>query len=122
MKVGDYVRYRCAYDNTIKIKKINAIVPPDNLIKENYYKFDDYEGTIEKCIIKSSPNIIDLIKKKDIVVDYNDNIYRVVKVWKGYVFTDKENKFGQVITLVDYQIKSIVTCEQFLQMEYKVGE
>ena len=121
MNVGDYVRYRCVYDNTTKIKKINAIVPPDNLIKENYYKFDDYEGTIEKCIIKSSPNIIDLLKKKDIVIDYKGNIYQVDKIFKDYVFTDKKNKYGQIITLVDYQIKKVITKEEFSSIGYEVN-
>ena len=120
MNVGDYVRYRCAYDNTIKIKKINAIVPPDNLIKENYYKFNDYEGTIEKCIIKSSPNIIDLIEKNDLVVDNYGNIYVVDYVFDSYVYTT--TKQGNIIkTLCDYQIEFIVTHEQFSQMKYKVG-
>ena len=82
--------------------------------------YNEYE--MYQSIIKSSSNIIDLLKKKDIVIDYKGNMYQVVKVWKDYVFTDKKNKYGQVITLVDYQIKSIVTKEQFESMEYKVGE
>ena len=122
MRVGDYVRLdRCQginrieeYDEDIKRYKLEEIIADD--YGDETFILD------ENDVIKSSPNIIDLIKKKDIVVDYNDNIYQVVKVWKGYVFTDKKNKYGQVITLVDYQIKSIVTCEQFSQMEYKVGE
>lgn len=110
MKVGDYVRYRCAYDNTIKIKKINAIVPPDNLIKESYYKFDDYEGTIEKCIIKSSPNIIDLIEVGDYVNGYDVE------------YVDYKDKmiicYGA--TLDEEDIKSIVTKEMFANAEYRV--
>ena len=103
LRINDYVRYRCAYDNTIKINKINAIVSPDNLIEENYYKFDDYEGTIEKCIIKSSPDIIDLIEVGDYVngvivtQSYIDNIKHIAP-------EIKENNYG---------IKSIVTKEQF---------
>ena len=111
MNVGDYVRYRCAYDNTIKIKKINAIVPPDNLIKENYYKFDDYEGTIEKCIIKSSPNIIDLIE----IGDYVNG--RIVE-WIGDNFV----AFGRLDYAYKKDIKSIVTKQCFESMEYKVGD
>ena len=122
MKVGDYVRYRCAYDNTIKIKKINAIVPPDNLIKENYYKFNDYEGTIEKCIIKSSPNIIDLIEVGDYV-----NGKKVIDTFTDYIFDYSEEfkviRFSETDILHNVKhIKSIVTKEQFESMEYKVGE
>jgi hypothetical protein len=124
MKVGDYVRYRCAYDNTIKIKKINAIVPPDNLIKENYYKFDDYEGTIEKCIIKSSPNIIDLIEVGDYV---NGN--RVIEIdnkskdiFNKYLLVEETDYDNCNISYSNNDIKSIVTKEQFESMEYKVKE
>ena len=122
MKVGDYVRYRCAYDNTIKIKKINAIVPPDNLIKENYYKFNDYEGTIEKCIIKSSPNIIDLIEVGDYV-----NGKKVIDTFTDYIFDYSEEfkviRFSETDILHNVKhIKSIVTKEQFESMEYKVGD
>ena len=112
MRIGDYARYRCAYDNTIKIKKINAIVLPDNLIKENYYKFDDYEGTIEKCIIKSSPNIIDLIEVGDYV-----NGYRVDAIGDKYViFYDGDGD----IEVFDADIKSIVTHEEFESMEHEL--
>ena len=107
----------CDYVRTLDglIKKI--IDNRDNVI----VKTDDY--TVLRCmVIKSSPNITDLLKKKDLIVDYDDNIYQVQKVYKDYVFTDKKNEHGQVITLVDYQIKSIVTKEQFSSMEYKINE
>jgi len=124
MKVGDYVRYISVYNNEIKIRKINAIIPPDNLIEENYYKFNDFEGTIKKDIVKSSPNIIDLIEVGDIV-KYNP-------IMNGYI---KKQTFCKLIKDVrdllyfKYQIEhkkanfiSIVTKEQFESMEYKVGE
>ena len=124
MKVGDYVRYRCAYDNTIKIKKINAIVPPDNLINENYYKFDDYEGTIEKCIIKSSPNIIDLIEVGDFITYRQGNIYWNVpeRVSGRYNRQNEQtNLIANGTPLEHLEILTIVTREQFESMEYKVN-
>ena len=122
MRVGDYVRLgRCQginrieeYDEDIKRYKLEEIIADD--YGDETFILD------ENDVIKSSPNIIDLLKKDDLAVDYNDDIYKVNKIYKGYVFTDKKNKYGQVITLVDYQIKYIVTKEQFSQMEYKVGE
>lgn len=126
MKVGDYVRTKkrtlqppqiaiiksmkkdSGYHNLYYIELDHNLIP--------YYNFHIYTDDIDK----SSLNIVDLIKKKDIVIDYNDNIYQVVKVWKGYVFTDKKNEYGQVITLVDYQIKFIVTHEQFDEIKYEV--
>lgn len=115
MNIGDYVRTEMNKIGIQLISKIKEIRDGDLIFTTNGYW--DKEN-----IIKSSPNIIDLLKKKDIVIDYKGNIYQVVKVWKDYIFTDKKNKYGQVVTLVDYQIKSIVTKEQFSSMEYKVGE
>lgn len=109
MKVGDYVRTKDG-----EIGEIRVIIEDKVFMNTNQYYSTN--------IIKSSPNIIDLLKKDDLAVDYNDDIYKVNKIYKGYVFTDKKNKYGQVITLVDYQIKYIVTKEQFESMEYKVGE
>lgn len=43
-----------------------------------------------------------------------------LEVWKGYAFTTSKNEYDQKITLVDYQIKSIVTKEQFEEMKYKI--
>lgn len=120
MNIGDYVRTSAG--------EIGKIIECPEDFKESYGKMlwietiDEQRPTTKKYIIKSSPNIIDLIKKKDILVDYADNIYKVVKVWKGYVFTDKKNEYGQTITLVDYQIKSILTHEMFESMEYKIGD
>lgn len=109
MKVGDYVRYISVYNNEIKIRKINAIIPPDNLIEENYYKFNDFEGTIKKDIVKSSPNIIDLIE----VGDYVNGFPIIGK-------TDNELLAVGFMKFEENDIKSILTKEQFESMEYKV--
>ena len=109
MNVGDYVRYISVYNNEIKIRKIIEIIPPDNLIEENYYKFNNYEGTIEKDIIKSSPNIIDLIEVGDYV--------------NGYEVTSKDQFLGfgnHDWYMTNDEIKSIVTKEQFESMEYRI--
>lgn len=122
LRVNDYVRTEDGIAKYIgdKVTEEDTYYFVDRFFDDH---FDGWENIICKDeIIKSSPNIIDLLKKKDIVIDYKGNIYQVVKVWKDYVFTDKKNEYGQVITLVDYQIKSIVTKEQFESMEYKVGE
>lgn len=115
IKVNDYVRTKEGY--ICKILKLN-----EPRYDDGYLDFNDIDSPriYKPNVVKSSANKIDLIKKKDIVVDYDDNIYQVIKVFKDYVFTNKKNKYGQVITLVDYQIKSIVTKEMFEQMEYKI--
>ena len=64
-----------------------------------------------KDIIKASHNIIDLIEVGDYV--------------NGFPVIHKENdilKCGLLVQFKENEIKSIVTKEQFEQMEYKVGE
>lgn len=99
MKVGDYVR----------------------TIKGNIYKLTEndlkFEITKQNCKI-SSPNIIGLIEVGDYVnghlvlnvLDFNDNT-RILSLEKIY---DSN--------IVEEDIKSIVTKEQFESMKYKVGE
>lgn len=95
MKVGDYVRTKNG-----EIEKYSGT--NDSEI-ENF--------TLNE-IVKSSPNIIDLIEVGDYVngvivtQSYIDNI-------KNIAPEIKENNYG---------IKSIVTKEQFSCMEYKIGE
>nr|DAG95476.1 MAG TPA: hypothetical protein [Crassvirales sp.] len=73
-------------------------------------------------IVKTSYNIIDLIKSKDIILGRDGKIYQCWKIYKDYVFTYSKNKQGQTITLVDYQIDKVLTHEQFEHESYKVGE
>ena len=76
----------------------------------------------DEIINKASHNIIDIIQSKDLIVDTKNNLYVVDRVDGDYVFTTSKNEYGLIITLVDYQIKSIVTKEAFESMEYRIGE
>ena len=66
MKVGEYVRTK--YQG---IKKIDKIFENATIYKYGY-EFDDYEYETIRTdeIIKSSPNIIDLIEVGDIVTGF----------------------------------------------------
>ena len=71
--------------------------------KYNYYD--------ENKVIKPSHNIIDLIEVGDYV--------------NGYPVIHKENdilKCGLLVQFKENEIKSIVTKEQFEQIQYKVGD
>ena len=131
MKVGDYVRYKkTVYHNqgvdNIRISKIKHISDTDYNMK--FIFFENGNGEYEENIIKSSPNIIDLIE----VGDYVNG--EKVKALKGDIESHKINNENDVIYteyINDYdewcgfeedEIKSIITREQFSQMEYKVGE
>ena len=112
MKVGDYVR-----TNDRGIRRIGTII--DDLFYRDEEDNLHYKGNL----IKSSPNIIDLIEVGDYV-----NGYQVIE--KPYIYHDVQ--FVSVDTQDSWDwgkgempiknIKSIVTKEQFSQMEYKIGE
>lgn len=127
IKVGDYVRTKnygiCKIidiynEDKIELDKINAFG-----IKGVCYSIEN--------IIKSSPNIIDLIEVGDYV-----NEYRVMSFEDNYEYyndeiDDMEDIEGICIVLGNEEgmfrippqdIKSIVTKEQFSSMEYKIHE
>ena len=97
MKVGDY--YRTKYG-------INKLT----------------EG---KCvldnIIKSSPNIIDLIEVGDYVNGHRIEEISINKYDVKVLYYEIPSDYGYKEMLAK-QIKSIVTKEQFENMEYKVGD
>lgn len=106
MKVGDYVRAKISSLNLQRIGKIKKI------ISEDFIHTDI--GTYDKeNIIKSSPNIIDLIE----VGDYVNG-----RIVDDYIYLDKLGLIGlsELEKEDEKFIKSIVTREQFESMEYKV--
>lgn len=136
MNIGDYVR-----TDTGVIEKLEGIHEQnktnDTIIKLNKMGGGRYAHILDinsefaeefdknfsrGNIIKSSPNIIDLLEKSDLVEDYTGDIYKVDYIYDGYVFTTFIGEDGITKTLTNYQIKSIVTHEQFESMKYKVGE
>ena len=126
MNIGDYVRT----DKGL----IGKIIK-----KEEYdtHTILEYEGQYCKRVlsttgtdsevIKSSPNIIDLIEVGDYV-----NGYKVLEIEKDYLLDYREEinvlivQNGEVYEVAkkiyNDDIKSIVTKEQFESMEYKVKE
>ncbi len=111
MKVGDYVRTKDYLD-------IQLICKVEKIIDE--YCIDTDKGYWDKeHIIKSSPNIIDLIEIGDYVngrkiedkyKDRNGNLIVREDCGDSYYDSIFENK----------NIKSVVTKEQFENMEYKI--
>ena len=125
MKVGDYVRTKQGIEK-IKVVEEN-FTGDENCI---FYATDNkewngaYNGKYNgftnrnRTIIKSSPNIIDLIEVGDYV-----NGKKVIDKWEepdwyGY-FIKLE---GEETVPTIRKIKSIVTKEQFSQMEYRIEE
>ena len=116
MEVGDYVRTEDG-----KIAKVIAIEESltfagyEKKVTTDKFKYSNRDMVIIK---KSSSNIIDLIKRFDLVnghlvickmYENEKNIPTIVKCVGEYYFKEED-------------IKSIVTKEQFESMEYKVKE
>ena len=127
MEVNDYVRYK-TLSNQIKINKIKNIVEPDDseLSMTNIilYDLDNKDVTADKYIIKSSPNIIDLIEVGDYV--NNEKIVDIGCLTNGPEEGTKVIDYYIAPNTVYYfkneEIKTIVTREMFESMEYKVKE
>lgn len=122
MKVGDYIRTK---DGVIaKITDIIAdysidcdrdVFDLDNIamMEIPYYFKDEY-------IVKSSPNIIDLIEVGD-YVNGERVIYKQYKEYPNplldhYIVDTTRRSYSES------EIKSIVTKKQFESMEYRIGE
>ena len=126
MKVGDYVRTKYG------IKQIYEI---DNNKTVWKYKFklkkQDGDGCVDLgCfsdseVIKSSPNIIDLIEENDLI-KYRINGDLYVSEVEGVPIFDKYklsiSYADTIIFLEELDIVSVVTREQFESMEYRIGE
>ena len=112
MQVGDYVRTEISSLNIQRIGKIEKIISDD-------YIHTDIGTYDNEYIIKSSPNIIDLIKYGDIVKHKINGEDFISEVW------GEENNYfivvyDRAIDLGELNIVSIVTKEQFEEMEYKI--
>lgn len=108
MKVGDYVRIKEI------IRKIDTIGYQD----DTYISFtEDNTTLVDKSIIKSSPNIIDLIEVGDYV---NGRLVKDKNSESTFVIVETSSIIQNTIFKED--IKSILTKEQFESMEYRIGE
>ena len=118
LEVGMYVRT----DNGI-IGKIYEKIGDMFTYKDSNRDYITY-GLTHNEILKASFNIIDLIEVGDYV-----NGFRVDEIGEYHsIRTDKVETYAKVNCsallncFYEEDIKSIVTKEMFLQMEYKVGE
>ena len=116
VNVGNYVRTKDG-----SIGKITYISEYNTAITTDY----NTNRNIAKCvgisnIIKSSPNIIDLITKGDLIKYHfngEDYISEVFEYKNDLWVQNEDNLFD----ISEINIKSIVTKEQFEAMEYKIN-
>lgn len=117
-----YVRTkRGTFDRFMTSKKIESLT---------WYTFED-RGSItnpENYIINASHNIIDLIEENDYINGLRVEKNKYGKLYTSYVYYGGDiGKQCEVYTtwLKDYKIEdieTIVTKEQFKNMEYRIGE
>ena len=105
IEVGEYVR-----TNDGRIFRVYKI---DNKNPDYTLYSNEFTRPINYKIVKHSKNIIDLIEVGDYV-----NGKRIHKINKGsnycYLY------YGNCKTFIDYQIKTILTKEQYTQNCYKI--
>ena len=95
------------------IESIDYSIPP-------CYPSDEELEKIKSHIIKSSPNIIDLIEYGDIIgwkTKYNGGVNEVVGNKEPSVYVTEEDRY---VPLSEIEIVSIITHEQMEAMEYKI--
>ena len=109
LEVGMYVKTKNGY--ICKIINVNDFREPNMKygVEANYLKDVMFIG--DDDVVKASYNIIDVLEVGDYV--------------NGYEVTSKDQFLGfgnHDWYMTNDEIRSIVTKEQFSQMEYKVGE
>ena len=127
IKVGEYVRTNeGTIDKVIEIKDKKNILLKDNLIKTT---ISTHKIFISKEIVKNhSKNIIDLIEVGDYVngnkivrIDKDPFIKGQINLWLGLYEMDSNGDRWRLKYTND-EIKSIVTKEQFANMEYRLED
>ena len=126
MNVGDYVRYK-TLSNQIKINKIKNIVEPDDgelsMTNTILYDLNNKDVTADKYIIKSSPNIIELLEPMDLLyIDIDGGFEGGIVVPRIPETLNELNDFIEVIKSGHWILKGVVTHEQLENNMYKVGE
>ena len=105
IKVNDFVRLK---DGTIA--KVLEIKNQDTDIL-NWYCLDNDMGTMDRSIVKHSPNLIDLIEVNDIcIMSYNGIVFQK--------FVSRDDIVA--LKLKEYNLLEILTKEQFESISYKV--
>ena len=125
MKIGDYVRTK-SY-GIHKISEFEHYDYIDYIVCENQFNIIKID---ESNIIKSSPNIIDLIQVGDYINGLRVEKNKYGELYTSYVYYGGDiGKQSEVYTtwLEEYKenedyIYSILTKEQFESMEYRIGE
>ena len=122
IEIGEYVRTKTGFISKFISKKKYVDIDEEVLDiyefdKPIYYEYGEgyyhlyNEKDFDEVIAKHSKNIIDLVEVGDYV---NGKLIHKIDKGKNYCYL----YYGNCKTFVDYQIKSIVTKEQYKSVEY----
>ena len=120
IEVGEYVRTKDGRIAQIKSIDYEAeIYRFDRIIYINDFSMKEdvlYNNEmLKKLIVKHSKQLIDLVEVGDFV---NGKLIHKIDKGSNYCYL----YYGNCKTFVDYQIKTILTKEQYMANCYKVGE
>ena len=124
IEVGEYIRTKQGDIDKVILEYTGKCANPNCSAKHISCKLNYYD---EKDIISHSKNIIDLIEVGDIVkVEGIEHVREVIEddFFNGNIFNNdvraiiNDRNYSKQIK--EYQIKSIVTKEQFSNMEYRL--
>ena len=124
MKVGDYVRLdRCQGINKIDEEDEIGTFYLEDVIGDEWG--DETFRLDTNDVIKSSPNILDLIEVGDVLV-VKDFVDEACMIFTDIYLIQNEQQLINIKSDLEKnknkKLYSIVTSEQFSQMEYRIGE
>ena len=116
LEVGMYVRTKEGY--ICKILKLNEPFEDDGYLDHNDIRSSSIQ---EKNVVKASYNIIDLIEVGDYVngdlITSAEDVYTTDNIYIGREVIVKHS-----YVIIEEDIETIVTKEQFSAMEYRLGD
>ena len=122
--VGDFVRTKYGIFKIRNItkdlgyhKREKRVIELDRNIPEEHYNFQFYKDYSIFKNAKFNPNIIKLIEVGDVIVGKDNHKFEVYAVGSDCVYI---NELKEFILVKD--IKGVVTKEQFLNCEYRIGD
>lgn len=126
LEIGMYVRTKYGrigkIINIFDVLDVTDIKNPNPLYRyevDTNYTFDDEpDGYFKDDIIKASENIIDLIEVGDYV--NGSYIQEIISIKNNEMKCMLDSDYELISTIKNEDIETILTKEQFSQMEYKI--
>lgn len=115
LEVGQFARLKSGYSDELGIGKIDFVA---NCGVATIDFKNKKLGVFVEDIKKASYSIIDILEVGDYVNGSPICSFKTDEKDRIWIYTDSNYKCGYL----ENEIKTIVTKEQFEQMEYKVGE